>query len=109
MPSVTIQTMFACLIAVDRIQDSIGDIPLMVCVVPPADNKRGQRRVKLIKTLLKYKCSTNTNVQFLHSKLTLQDIGKDGIHLNDSGKQKLAMDIQNATQDFHSSHTCSHM
>ena len=98
-----------CSDAIDRIQDSIGDIPLVVCAVPPTDNKRGQRLVNMINTLLKYKCSTNNNVEFLHAKLTLQDIGKDGIHLNDSGKQKLAMDIQNATQDFHSSHTCSHM
>ena len=98
-----------CSDAMDRILDYIGDIPLVVCDVTPTDNKRGQRRVNMINTLLKYKYSRNNNEQFLHSKLTLQDIGKDGIHLNDSGKQKLAMDIQNATQDFHSSKTCSHM
>ena len=98
-----------CSDAIDRIYDSIGHIPLVVCAVPPADNKRGQRCVNMITTLLNYKCSTKTNVQFFHSKLTLQEIGRDGIHLNDSGKHKLAMDIQKATRDFYLTHTCSHM
>ena len=31
-----------CSYAIDRIQDSIGDIPLVVCAVPPTDNKQGQ-------------------------------------------------------------------
>ena len=42
------------------------------------------------------------------TKLTLQDISGDGIRLNDTGKYKLAMNIQQATQDFHPTRTCVH-
>ena len=34
-----------CSDAIDRIQDSTGNIPLVVCALPPTNNKRGQRRV----------------------------------------------------------------
>ena len=98
-----------CSDAIDRIHDSTGNIPLVVCALPPTNNKRGQRRVNMINTLLDSTCRTNSKLQFLNSKLTLQDISGDGIHLNDSGNYKLAMTIQKAAQGFHPTHTCVHM
>ena len=74
-----------CSDGIDRIHDSTGNIPLVVCALPPTNNKRGQRRVNMIYTLLDYKCRTNSKLQFLNSKLTLQDISGDGIHLNETG------------------------
>ena len=36
--------------------------PLIVCSVPPTRNTTGQRRVRMINTLLKYKCEMNNNL-----------------------------------------------
>ena len=82
-----------CSDAIDRIYDSIGHIPLVVCAVPPADNKRGQRCVNMINTLLNYKCSTKTNVQFFHSKLTTGSISTILVNTNLPWTYKMQLGI----------------
>ena len=65
----------------------------------------GQRRVNMINSLLRYKCSMDNKLCFVNTKLTASDIGGDGVHLTDTGKDKLASSIHNATKDFYVSPT----
>ena len=75
-----------CSGAMDSLLDYSVQTPLIVCSVPPTRNQRGQRRVTMINTLLKYKCDMNNRLLFVDTGLTLSDIGNDGVHLTDSGK-----------------------
>ena len=83
-----------CSDAMDSILDYSEQTPLIVCSVPPTRSKTGQRRVRMINTLLKYKCEMNNRLLFVDAGLTLSDIGNDGVHLTDSGKSKLTRRFQ---------------
>ena len=45
--------------AIDCILDNTENTIRIVCSVPPTRSKTGQRRVRMINTLLKYKCEMN--------------------------------------------------
>ena len=83
--------------------------PIIVCSVPPTRNQRGQRRVTMINTLLKYKCDMNNRLLFVDTGLTLSDIGNDGVHLTDSGKAKLTRRVQCESLDFYRNVSSRHM
>ena len=93
----------------DSILDYSVQTPLIVCCVPPTRSQRGQRRVTMINTLLKYKCDMNNRLLFVDTGLTLSDIGNDGVHLTDSGKGKLARRIQCESLDFYRNISSRHM
>ena len=98
-----------CSDAMDSILDYSVQTPLIVCSVPPTRNQRGQRRVPMINTLLKYKCNMNNRLLFVDTGLTLSAIGNDGVHLTDSGKAKLTRRIQCESLDFHRNVSSRHM
>ena len=98
-----------CSDAMDSILDYSVQTPLIVCSVPPTRSQRGQRRVTMINTLLKYKCDMNNRLLFVDTGLTLSDIGNDGVHLTDSGKGKLARRIQCESLDFYRNISSRHM
>ena len=83
-----------CSDAMDSILDYSKQTPLIVCSVPPTRSKTGQRRVRMINTLLKYKCEMNNRLLFVDAGLTLSDIGNDGVDLTDSDKSKLTRRFQ---------------
>ena len=93
-----------CSDSIDKIHQSTS-VPMLVCSVPPTRSMHGQRRVNMINSLLKYKCSMDNKLCFVNTKLTASDIGGDGVHLTDTGKDKLASSIHNATKDFYVSLT----
>ena len=70
-----------CSDAMDTKLDYSEQTPLIVCFVPPTRSKTGQRRVRMINTLLKYKCEMNNRMLFVDAGLTLSDISDDGVHL----------------------------
>ena len=89
----------------DSILDYSVQTPLIVCSVPPTRNQRGQRRVTMINTLLKYKCDMNNRLLFVDTGLTLGD----GVHLTDSGKAKLTRRVQCESLDFYRNVSSRHM
>ena len=93
-----------CSDSIDKIHQSTS-VPMLVCSVPPTRSMHGQRRVNMINSLLRYKCSMDNKLCFVNTKLTASDIGADGVHLTDTGKDKLASSIHNATKDFYVSLT----
>ena len=90
----------SCSDAMDKMEQTTGDTPLLVCSVPPTHMKHGQRRVNMLNCLLKDKCSRSHKLQYVNTGLLSTDIGRDGIHLTDSGKKKLASSMQQAIQGF---------
>ena len=52
-----------CSDAMDSILDYSEQTPLIVCSVQPTRSKTGQRRVRIINTLLKYKCHFDSILQ----------------------------------------------
>ena len=98
-----------CSDAMDSILDYSVQTPLIVCSVSPTRNQRRQRRVTMINTLLKYKCSMNNRLLFVDTGLTLSDIGNDGVHPTDSGKAKLTRRVQCESLDFYRNVSSRHM
>ena len=54
-----------CSDAMDSIFDYTEQTPLIVCSVPPTRNQRGQRRIRMLNTLLQYKCDINNRLLFV--------------------------------------------
>ena len=99
------QCMLQCNEALDKIesthQQHRPNVPLFVCSVPPTRVKRNQWRVDMLNALLWTRCQKSRHLHFLETGVSLQDIGRDGIHLTPEGKAKLATAIVNSVQDFH--------
>ena len=92
-----------CSDSIDKIHQSTS-VPMLVCSVPPTRSMHGQRRVNMINSL-RYKCSMDNKLCFVNTNLRASDIGGDGIHLTDTGKDKLASSIHHATKEFYVSLT----
>lgn len=99
------QCMLQCNDALDKIesthQQHYPNMPLFVCSVPPTSVNHAQQRVDMLNALLWTRCQRNRRLHFLETGITLQDIGRDGVHLTPEGKAKLATAILNSVQDFH--------
>lgn len=89
-----------CSEALDQIEHGTGRTPLLVCSVPPTHSAHGQRRVHMVNHLLEYYCSKSNKMPFVDTNLLAADIGRDGVHLTDAGKKKLATSLQKAIQGF---------
>ena len=85
-----------CRDSIDKIHQSTT-LPMLVCSVPPPRSMHCQRRMNKINSPVRYKCSMDNKLCFVSTKLTASDIGGDGIHLTDTGKDKLASSIHHAT------------
>ena len=94
------QCLLNCSDALDCLESTTGDTPLLMCSVPPTRIARGQRRVQMINELIKFKCNKSNKMKFVDTGLTLSDIRKDGVHLTTAGKPKLGSVMRRAVQDF---------
>ena len=94
------QCLLNCSDALDCLESTTGDTPLLMCSVPPTRIARGQRRVQMINELIKFKCNKSNKMKFVDTGLTLSDIRKDGVHLTTAGKAKLGSVMRRAVQDF---------
>ncbi len=85
------------------------DVPLLVCAVPPTKKQYAVHRVQQLNNLFQEKCAQNNSLHFIDTKLQMADLWRDGIHLTEQGKDKLATAIIAAVQDlkkppFHNGH-----
>ena len=99
------QCMLRANIALSRIEEAHQrahpNVPLIVCSVPPTYSRTGQDRVNDINNILWSRCQKSKNLHFLHTGLSFHDIDRrDGVHLTDNGKVKLAEAIISGVQDF---------
>lgn len=82
------------------LQDKYGDVPVFLCAVPPIRQGDSQRRVEMLNALYKRRCERNQQLHFIETDLQHSDLGRDGLHLTNDGKIKLANAITKAVQDF---------
>ena len=95
------QCILRCSDALDNIKAAHQDTPIVLCSVPPTSNRHAAKKVSMLNALFEHTCSRSANMLYLDTGVTLKDIGKDGIHLTDSGKDEVALKIKSALQSFY--------
>ena len=66
----------------------------------PTVSKTDQRRVDMLNSLFKHRCTQSRRLHYVKTELSTTDLSKDGVHLTTGGKTKLAKVILAATRDF---------
>lgn len=94
------QSMIHCLRALNTMERAHRDMPVIMCSVPPTRDPQAQVKVDNMNALIQQRCDMSHNMDYLDTNLTLNDIGRDGIHMTASGKDKLAMKIKIRLQSF---------
>ena len=89
--------------------ESHPEVPLVFCSVPPTRKRPVQRRVDMLDALLRRRCQQNPTIHFLDTQLTVNDTGRDGIHLTATGKDRLAHAINTYVQGFHPLRYVTHL
>lgn len=86
------------------------NLPIVVCAVPPTRNHRANVTRSKINDYLEFECSRNAHrMTFVNCGLTMQDIGRDEIHMTRAAKQKLCEAVVAAVSVFPRSHSLPSM
>jgi hypothetical protein len=84
---------------VSKLESKTERVHVGLLTIPPQTNTWRDGKAKEINSYMVWRCM-DSHVKVIDSDLTLQDISRDGIHLNSRGKVKMAIAIKKCVGYF---------